>query len=1500
MAKKRTKPVAPSTALPVPDQQVEGGPANVLDLFLPPVGAWFRQTLGEPTPPQRLGWPSISQGKHTLILAPTGSGKTLAAFLACLDALWRQPEPPALVQVLYVSPLKALNQDIYRNLQLPLQGVEAMSQEMAFPLPRLRMAVRTGDTSTQERQQLLRKPPQVLITTPESLNLILTSQARAMLRQVRYVIVDEIHALCPNKRGVFLSLLLERLEAVTAPASFTRIGLSATQRPLTEVAQYLGGMGREVTIVDAGLRKNLDLLVVNPVEHFGPLPERSVWPAIHRLLLREIHAHRSTIIFANNRRTTERLTNILNELEEEDRQRESLTEGTEPTETIPLVRAHHGSLSLEVRRQVEQALKDGHLRAVVATASLELGIDMGAVELVCQVESSGNIARGLQRVGRAGHLVGQQSKGRLIPKMLPDLLEQAVLAREMAAGRVEWLKIPVNCLDVLSQQLVAMVSTESWSVTDLYALVRRSYAYRDLTAAAFESVVEMLSGRYPSEAFRDLKPRLSWDRIHNRLHALPGSKQLALVNGGTIPDTGQFAAYIDGSGTRVGELDEEFVYERRLGDVFLFGTTAWRITNIGDDRVSVERAEGAPAVLPFWRGEKVARSPDLGRAMGGFLREVMDRLIRGDTDDSLSAWVMTECHTDVNAAHNLLFHLRRQIEIGGELPSERALLVEAFRDQTGDWHLAIAAPLGSRFHLALRFALEARWRQRFGYRPHCLHQDDGLLIKILDMDEPPLDILDDLTPELLEDLVLGELTDSAVFAIRFRHNAARALMLPRTRPDQRTPLWLQRLRARSLLQICRQQPDFPVVLETIRECLHEQLAVDDVKQFLAGLPTGQTRLLKRHADTPSPFAAQLLFSFTFNFMYEYDRVDADRTPSKLDRSLLDQIARPEDHPHLLDPRAVDKVDKRLRDVGHPPRTVEEMAEWLRKLGDATSEELGPTQAEFLTELEHQGRVCRLDLPGVSHSERWVLTEEFPNYIAAFRLRVTTPVHIANAPAPHPLDAVAAILRRFLLTHALVGLQDVLRRYPVDRSWAEQQLQNWAQEGQAIRLQHQGQDTWAVPGNLEQVQRTSLSILRREVPTVPFWQFARFLLYWQYRHPEAQQQGVEGLRTVLERFRGWPLAQELWEQTILPGRVKQFQPRLLEELVGTGEWCWACRQESSDSINLTAWLRRADLTSFPPPPLPPLTPQADAILQHLRERGAAFVIDLATATALSPNKIRQGLWELLRSGLITNDRYDVLRRGVQAGMIPIQEQPGSRGSLRNVRRGHTLPPEGRWAMLPWGHPDPDGVALAQASLLLERYGVVAREMAQLDPWLLPWRALYEVLCRWELAGEVRRGYFVEGLSGAQFALPEAVQQLSTLATSDGHDEPVLLLHSCDPANLYGSGAPLGWGTDLTEPPTMARRPGNWLAVKGGKIILLMEQNGKRLTPWPTATVRDVQAALQTLSELLKTPAGQDWKGKITVEEWQGQPVMTTQGKEFLEAAGFVRDYQAMTLYGAWSS
>ncbi|MBI3407961.1 MAG: DEAD/DEAH box helicase [Planctomycetes bacterium] len=1480
-----------------------------LDLFLPPVADWFRRTLGEPTPVQRQGWPVIAAGQHALLLAPTG-------------------------QVLYVSPLKALNNDIYRNLQLPLAGVAETARQMGFKLPAIEIAVRTGDTPTAERLRLLRKPPHALITTPESLHLLLTSKARESLRHVTHCIIDEIHALCPNKRGVFLALLLERLQALNRE-EFVRIGLSATQRPLDEVARYLGGarchdqhrlVPRPVSIVDAGLRKNLDLRVVNPVEQFGPLPEKSVWPSIYRLLANEIGRHRSTIIFANNRRSVERITAHLQEYIESGAvaaQEHSVVFPTGDEESVAdspprllAVKAHHGSVALEVRQETERALKEGRLQAVVATASLELGIDMGAVDLVCQVESPGSVARALQRVGRAGHLVGQQSKGRLIPKTLPDLLDQAVLAAEMAAGRVEAIQVPVNCLDVLAQQIIAMVAMENWKVDALYRLVRQAYPYRDLTPKALDAVLEMITGRFrfaaaeipeespsprtkPSQQLSALQPRISWDRVHNQLEALPGSQRLALVGGGTIPDTGQYAVVTE-RGLRLGEVDEEFVYERRVGDAFLLGTNAWRIDRIDTDRVTVRPAEGAPAMIPFWRGESTGRSFDLGQAEGRFLGELAARI----DDAGCLDWLQKENFLDVQAARNLRDYVRRQLQRTGAVPTDRVLTIEASRDSLGDWQVVLLSPWGSRINFTLRLALESVLFDRLGYRPQCMHHDNGVLIRLTESEEPILDLLTGLTPENLRSHVLDELGDSALFALRFRQNAARALLMPRGQANKRAPLWLQRLRGRDLLQVARRFPDFPIVAETFRECLHDHLDVPRLEQLLADIQAGRMEVRTFRLEIPSPFAAGMLFVFNMAYQYQYDDTEAEPGSgyARLDQELLDQIVAGSGKELALDPRAIQQVNRRLRGVGQPPRSKAELAEWLRRLGDVAADELEGPMKSFLNELETEGRVQRIHLVKVPQSERWILTEDAPIYEAVFGAE-------ASEHGDRPEQA-AKILARFLETHALVGLDDILVRYPFEPAWAKRMLEDWTRSGRVVSVSSPGTPAplqWSAPVNFQQLQRGTLAIRRREVVACPPTQFADFVARWQKVHSATQGRGTDAAPEVLERLQGVFAPAELWEQAILPARLIEYQPRWLDDLLASGQWSWIGRGGEEIGPCSVAFMPRdrlAERISYAGEV--PLKRHEEALLDVLQNRGALYAADLAQQTKLAPVATRAALWSLVRRGLATNDLFDVVRRGEEKPLEAAARQEtfstrrGARSLMRPrgiaARRG--VVPEGRWSLIAWGQPDPETAAFAQARLLLERYGIVARELALMDVGLLPWRVLYEVLSRLELTGEVRRGYFVEGLSGAQFALPEAARVLQELASPASHFAPAILLNSLDPANVYGVGAPLDVPLLEGGARPFSRRESNWLVQAAGRPLLLIEQNGKRLTALQSASTEELTSATALLPQLLSRNQKRDYRHKLTVETWNEQPVTTTAGKDLLEPVGFVRDYQAMTLYAVW--
>ncbi len=1462
--------------------------------FLKPVRDWFTTTLGSPTEAQSLAWPAITAGQSALLLAPTGSGKTLAAFLACLDRLWRRPHSEG-VKILYISPLKALNNDIERNLRLPLAGVAEAARAAGIELRSLTSAVRTGDTPVRQRQEHLRKPPDIFITTPESLHLLLTSRGQEILKSVETVIIDEIHALCGAKRGVFLSLLLERLEHVIRKARpearpLQRVGLSATQRPLDAIARYLGGgtlnsdgvwTSRPVSIIDAGRRKSLDLTVAHPVEAFGPLPEKTVWPSIYRLLRSYTESHTSTLVFSNDRRASERITAGIN--------------GEDP---IPLAHAHHGSVSLEKRQETEEALKEGRLRAVVATASLEMGIDMGSVDLVCQVESPGSVARGLQRVGRAGHNVGQTSKGILIPKTARDLSEMAALCQAMLAGNVEATRIPTCCLDILAQQVVAMVAMEDWNVADLYQTVRQSYPYRDLTPGALDAVLEMLSGRFrltrplantatpaaPENTGRLPRPtalealhaRIGWDRVNNRLEALPGTKHLALAGGGAIPDTGNLAA-LTSEGLRVGELDEEFVYERRVGDAFLLGTNVWRIESIEPDRVRVSPAPGALAVMPFWRGEGPGRTLELGQALGQLTRGIVAKL---DAPDRLD-WLRTTCALDSACARDLYRHVSRQLLVAGSVPDDRTLLVEASRDPLGDWQLLILSPLGSRFHLGLRLALESVLTQKLGYRPQCLHHDDGVLIRLSDSAEPPMELLTWLDPDRLEDQILAQLADSPLFAIRFRQNASRALLLPRALPGKRAPLWLQRLRGKDLLQVARQHPDFPIIAETYRECLQDHLEIDALADLLRAVRRGDATVVTRRAETPCPFAADILFSFTAAFMYQTDAVEPEsKVWQHLDRQLLDEVLPATSPASAIDARAVAQVDRRLRRQGMAPRTAPEMLDFLCRVGDLLEPELEGGMAGMLNHLHAQGTAGRLLL---GEQWAWVAIEYKNDYEAA--------LGTTNTSSATRHDSASRVLARYLDTRALVGLNDILARYPFDRDWTARRLEEWSAEGRVIPVHNRATEKtieYSVPANWDQVRQGSLGILRRDVVSVPPQQYAAFLATWQGVHPSRQSSAPDGIGNVLDRLALHVAPLEVWERAILPSRLAGFSPRQLDAWCLEGEGCW---MGGPDAVS---FLSRGLLSQWNAPQESP--EHSQAVFEDLRQFGAVFLEDLALRQSAAPSAARDALWSLVESGWVSNDRLDACRAGAPKTIPPMPDpMPAHKRARMALREGFSSPTrqrgEGRWFPLPFGSPGAEQQALAAAMVLLRRYGIVNKTVAQLCPAMPPWRVLMEVFNRLELAGDIRRGYFVEGLAGAQFALPEALEGLRDAPLAHPRAEPLIALHALDPANLYGAGAPLDMPLLDGGKRSFPRRAGNWIVQRAGIPVLLAEKDGRKLTTLPTTSPTDLASALRALAKPLVAQGNGRWTVE-TIDEASA----SGKARPLLESAGFVSDYLSMILYG----
>ncbi|HUZ29251.1 MAG TPA: DEAD/DEAH box helicase, partial [Solirubrobacteraceae bacterium] len=1050
-----------------------------LDHFNPATQKWFRRAFAAPTAAQELAWPAIASGENVLISAPTGSGKTLAAFLWAIDQLAEDAGANPGIGLVYVSPLKALSYDIDRNLRLPLRGIGVD----------LRVAVRTGDTPQRERQAMLRRPPDILITTPESLYLMLTSRAQELFAGARSCIVDEIHAVAATKRGAHLALTLERLTEA-AGGEVQRIGLSATQKPLEEIGRFLVGPRRQCRIVDTGVRKELDLEIRVPVESMaepdapagdaldplasgaGDATRRSIWPAIYPELLELIRSHSSTIVFVNNRRSAERLALRLNELA----QAGDLEAGREPVE---IARAHHGSLAREERQVVEELLKSGQLPCLVATSSLELGIDMGAVDLVIQVESPKSVARGLQRIGRAGHSVDAVSQGRIFPKFRADLLECAVLAKRMRNGEIETTVVPRNPLDVLAQQIVAIAAAAAddapVGVDGLYELITRTHTYAELPRRQLDHVLDMLDGRYPSTAFAELRPRIIWDRTAGTIRARPGARQLAVANAGTIPDRGLYAVTLP-DGRRVGELDEEMVYEARPGQTFLLGASTWRIEEITRDRVIVTPAPGLPGAVPFWKGDGVGRPKELGQAIGAFARWAVDQ-----TPEQLEQ----DYDLDRRAATNLVEFLAEQQAATRVVPSDRAIVVERFRDEIGDWRLCVLSPFGSRVHAAWGLALSALVREELGLESDAIWSDDGIIIHLPDAEEPPGAELVLIDPEEIEDRVVAELSSSALFGARFRENAARALLIPRARPGKRTPLWQQRLKAQSLFEVAKEFKDFPIVLETYRECLRDVLDLPGLRELLTRLHRREISLVEVETPTASPMASSLLFDYVATYMYEGDAPNAERRAAalSLDRDLLRELLGQEELRDLIDPRALAQVEDELQALDPLRRATnrDELHDLLRRLGDLTAAELtarvldGLGVPAMLEQLRGERRAITVRIKG---EPRWIAAADAGLYRDA--LGAAPPGGLPDAFLEDVPDALARLLSRYAATHGPFTSTEVRVRYGVDCSAVLAELER---RGALVRGELRPGGTareWCDPEVLRRLRRASLAALRKEV------------------------------------------------------------------------------------------------------------------------------------------------------------------------------------------------------------------------------------------------------------------------------------------------------------------------------------------------------------------------------------------------------------------------------------
>ena len=1408
-----------------------------LNVFSDATRSWFEQAFREPTPAQRLGWPAIASGAHTLIQAPTGSGKTLAAFLYGIDRLNERPREG--LQLVYVSPLKALNYDIERNLRGPLAGLQSQ----------LRVGVRTGDTPQKERAAMLKDPPDILITTPESLYLLLTSRARETMRNVETLILDEVHAVAGTKRGAHLALSVERLERLVEQP-FQRIGLSATQRPLAEIGRFVSG-ARPIELVDAGIAKRLDLQVVVPLEDMrepgsdskpadllgtgSEGSQQSIWPSIYPEILRLVEQHRSTIVFVNNRRLAERLALRLNELAERD-----------------IARAHHGSLAREQRVEIEELLKAGEIPCLVATSSLELGIDMGAVDLVIQVESPKSVARGLQRIGRAGHELDATSKGRIFPKFRADLLESAVVAERMQAGAIEETVIPRNPLDVLAQQIVAVAAEEEIAVDDLHELVRAAYPFADLSRQQLENVLDMLAGRYPSDEFAELRPRIIWDRTGGVIRGRGGARRLAVTNAGTIPDRGLFGVHLVDGGGRVGELDEEMVYEARAGQTFLLGASTWRIEEITRDRVLVSPAPGVPGAVPFWKGEGVGRPFELGAAIGKASRE----LVAAQPEKALAR--LQEQHVlDERAAKNLLRFLEEQAAATGAVPSDRTVVVERFRDEIGDWRVCVLTPFGARVHAPWAMAIAAKLRDSLGIEAQSIWSDDGIALHLPDADAPPPteDIL--IPPDELEDLVVQEVGQTALFGARFRENAARALLIPRRRPDQRTPLWQQRLKAQGLLQVARRYGSFPVILETYRECLQDVFDLPSLKRLLQGLRTRELDLVDVETASASPYSASLLFDYIATYMYEDDTPPAERRAQalSLDRDLLRELLGQEELRDLIDPGALDEVEAQLRG---DPRNADELHDRLRLRGDLRPGEYDAALADPLL-AERRALVVRF-----AGEERLIAAEDAGRYRDA--LGVMPPGGLPETFLVGGPESLEQLVLRFSRGRGPFTTAEANARFGID---VEPVLSALERHDKLVRgeLRPGGTEReWCEPDVLRRLRRASLAALRREVEPTEQAAFGRFLPHWHGIDRRAT------LREALVPLQGLALPVTLWESEVLPRRVPGYGAGQLDSLCATGEVVWV-----GAGLDRVAIFFREDVPVLGrPAAAPPPEGVAHDRIREALARSAEFWHDLVAATELEPAEALPALWDLVWAGEVTNDAWTPLRAGRR-----YQASAPARVRARRFSRqrsAQVTATQGRWSLTErlFHGRVPDRRALAE--LLLERQGIVTRDGVRGEGIVGGYGAVYGELRALETLGVCRRGYFVEGLGGAQFALPGAVERLRELRPREDEEPEPSVLAAADPAQPYGAALP--WPKQAGG--RAARVAGAFVVLLGGEAALFVERGGRSLVPLREPEEEWLRVALSALVDHVKRGGAK----RLAVERFDGEPVNETAIMPLLLEVGFL--------------
>jgi ATP-dependent Lhr-like helicase len=1541
---------------------------EVLDRFHPAVAAWVREQFDKPTDVQLRGWEAISGGGHALLGAPTGSGKTLAAFLWGINQLISEPAPAGAerLRIVYLSPLRALNYDIERNLRAPLQGIRRHAERLGLEIPEIRVGVRTGDTPQGERQKQKRNPPDIFITTPESLYVMLTSGTRELFDHVQTVIVDEIHALASSKRGTHMAWTLERLAMRTAEARDgfqpQRIGLSATQRPIERIAAFLGGVGRSVSIIDAPSDKQYDLQVVVPVDDMTSVGSSivpgdlealdtpnsqndvySIWSAVHAELLDHVEAHTSTIVFVNSRRLAERLATALNELSarralatyahEQKAAAEARGETwsddhevvlPEDWATPMIARAHHGSISRETRTEMEELLKSGQLPCIVATSSLELGIDMGAVDLVLLVESPRSVASGLQRIGRAGHDVGAVSRGRIYPKHRADLVEAAAVTRLMLRREIEPVHVPELCLDVLSQQIVATCSERAFTVDELHDIALRTYPWRELSREQLENLLSLLAGYFPTDDMTDVKARVTWDRETNEVEARSDAAKVAIMNAGTIPDRGMFGVFVVGSKGRVGELDEEMVHETRLGDVIVLGSTSWRVEEITRDQVLVTPQPGVIGKQPFWHGESAGRTVELGRAVGELVRTVAEASPNAtDVDDpSIAALIDEEQDADLldrlgeewlcdrRAARNLTAFVREQIGATGAAPDDRTVVIERFRDELGDWRICILTPFGKPVHAPWAMAIEVHLAANYGVDVTALWSDDGIALRLPDVDEVPTVEALLPSPDEVEDLVVSQLGQSALFASRFREVATRSLLLPLGNFRKRSPLWLQRLRSADVLRVAQQQPRFPMILETYRECLRDVFAMADLRDLLTRIHDRSMRVIEVETTSASPMAASLLFDYQAAFIYDGDTPSAELRAQalSLDQALLRELLGTGDLRDLLAQDAIDEVEAELQRTAESRRatSADQLHDIIRLLGDLSTEELiarsaEPDQVEaWLTALRGEKRIVAIRIGG---EERWISIEDTGDYVEVFG--VQPPRGVPGVFLDRTDDPLGRLVGRRARTNTPFTTDTLAARWGVSHDLVAVPLEAMRAAGTLLRggfLPGGTEDEWCDPEVLRRLRRRTLAQLRREIEPADRSALARFLAGW-HGLTSPPPGSADATREVILQLEGIEASPVQWERDLVAPRLASWRGAWLDELVKTGQITWMGRGSKSGAMQVALFAtQNLELLAPPPEDMPEDNPDCPLILEALQSRGASFLRDLTAGTGIPSERILTALWQLAAAGYVTNDSWSTLRAGAArpaqsakvvdpAAKAASQTHAQRYRSTRRMSRRHPgrsgadakrdldVRFQGRWSALPLTRAHELERISAMSEALLDTFGIVTRHAVQTKPVPGGFAAVYRALAVQEEVGAVRRGWFVDGLGGAQFALPEAVDRLRAVRDpSTNASAPVVVLRTNDPAQPYG--AILPWPDHEVEGVSTPRRDATSYAVlRDGDLLATVSPSSRKLVLYDRESVVAIGAALAEVLAARRID-------RLAIEQVNDGPVDAKTVQAFADT-GFVR-------------